>query len=82
MTPGAPIAAEYKKENLRLLEAGLPNLQRHITSAGKFGVPCVSFYLHAALWRMPFSSSVAAAITIVLCVVSSQRHCCSEQVCH
>lgn len=41
VTPGAPLATEYTEENLELLQAGLPNLQRHISSAAKFGVPCV-----------------------------------------
>ena len=41
VTPGAPLAVEYKEENLELLEAGLPNLQRHISLAAKFGVPVV-----------------------------------------
>ena len=41
VTPGAPLAKEYKEENLELLEAGLPNLQRHIESAAKFGVPVI-----------------------------------------
>ena len=41
VTPGAPLAAEYTEENLELLEKGLPNLQRHISSASKFGVPII-----------------------------------------
>ena len=30
-------AKEYKEENLELLEKGAANVQRHITSASKFG---------------------------------------------
>ena len=41
VTPGAPLATEYTEENLELLEKGLPNLQRHISSASKFGVPII-----------------------------------------
>lgn len=41
VTPGKPLAQEYKQENLELLEAGAANVQRHITSAKKFGVPVV-----------------------------------------
>ena len=35
--PGKPLAKEYKEENLELLEKGAANVQRHITSASKFG---------------------------------------------
>ncbi|GAB1471842.1 hypothetical protein MASR2M66_27200 [Chloroflexota bacterium] len=35
---GKPLASEYTDENLGLLEAGLPNLERHIQNALKFGV--------------------------------------------
>jgi methylenetetrahydrofolate dehydrogenase (NADP+) / methenyltetrahydrofolate cyclohydrolase / formyltetrahydrofolate synthetase len=38
---GAPLAPEYKEENLELLEAGLGNLQVHIKNALSFGVPVV-----------------------------------------
>lgn len=41
VSPGKPLAQEYKEENLELLAAGLCNVQRHITSANKFGVPVV-----------------------------------------
>jgi formyltetrahydrofolate synthetase len=41
VSPGKPLAQEYKEENLGLLEAGVCNLQRHIRSAAKFGVPVV-----------------------------------------
>jgi formyltetrahydrofolate synthetase len=29
------------KENLELLEKGLPNLQKHISNGAKFGIPVV-----------------------------------------
>ncbi|HVP20627.1 MAG TPA: formate--tetrahydrofolate ligase [Anaerolineaceae bacterium] len=35
---GKPLAAEYTEENLELLRKGLPNLERHIQNALKFGV--------------------------------------------
>lgn len=35
---GKPLAPEYTDENLELLKAGLPNLERHIQNALKFGV--------------------------------------------
>ncbi len=38
---GKPLAAEYTDENLELLQKGLPNLQRHIENALKFGVNVV-----------------------------------------
>jgi len=38
---GKPLAAEYTEENLDLLQAGLPNLERHIQNALKFGVNVV-----------------------------------------
>jgi len=38
---GKPLAKEYTEENLQLLEAGMPNLLRHITNAKRFGVPVV-----------------------------------------
>ena len=37
VAPGKPLAKEYKEENLELLEKGAANVQRHITSASKFG---------------------------------------------
>jgi formate--tetrahydrofolate ligase len=46
--PGKPLAEEYRKENLKLVEAGLPNLLRHIQTIKKAGISpvvCVnSFY--------------------------------------
>lgn len=38
---GKPLALEYTDENLELLKAGLPNLERHIQNALKFGVNVV-----------------------------------------
>ncbi len=38
---GKPLAAEYTEENLELLQQGLPNLERHIQNALKFGVNVV-----------------------------------------
>ncbi|MCC6499758.1 MAG: formate--tetrahydrofolate ligase [Anaerolineales bacterium] len=38
---GKPLAPEYTDENLTLLKAGLPNLERHIQNARKFGVNVV-----------------------------------------
>lgn len=41
VSPGAPLDAAYTKENLPLLEAGLPNLGVHIKNALRFGIPVV-----------------------------------------
>jgi methylenetetrahydrofolate dehydrogenase (NADP+)/methenyltetrahydrofolate cyclohydrolase/formyltetrahydrofolate synthetase len=41
VTPGKPLDEAYTQENLPLLEAGLPNLGRHIQNALKYGVPVV-----------------------------------------
>ncbi|MFO7584502.1 MAG: formate--tetrahydrofolate ligase [Anaerolineales bacterium] len=38
---GKPLAAEYVEENLDLLRKGLPNMERHIHNALKFGVNVV-----------------------------------------
>ena len=38
---GKPLASEYTDENLDLLRAGLPNLERHIQNALKYGVNVV-----------------------------------------
>ena len=38
---GKPLAAEYTDENLDLLRKGLPNLERHVQNALKFGVNVV-----------------------------------------
>jgi methylenetetrahydrofolate dehydrogenase (NADP+)/methenyltetrahydrofolate cyclohydrolase/formyltetrahydrofolate synthetase len=39
--PGKPLPEPYAREDLGLLEAGLPNLMRHLEIARKFGVPVV-----------------------------------------
>ena len=41
VVPGKPLDKAYKEENLRLLEAGLPNLIQHVENVRKFGVPVV-----------------------------------------
>lgn len=41
VTPGKPLDAAYLKENLPLLEAGMPNLIRHLKNAIGFGPPVV-----------------------------------------
>jgi methylenetetrahydrofolate dehydrogenase (NADP+) / methenyltetrahydrofolate cyclohydrolase / formyltetrahydrofolate synthetase len=38
---GKPIDAAYTQENLALLEAGLPNLERHIQNVRQYGVPAI-----------------------------------------
>jgi formyltetrahydrofolate synthetase len=38
---GKPLALEYTDENLNLLRAGLPNLERHIQNALKYGINVV-----------------------------------------
>jgi formyltetrahydrofolate synthetase len=38
---GKPLAAEYTEENLELLRQGLPNLERHIQNALKYGINVV-----------------------------------------
>jgi formyltetrahydrofolate synthetase len=38
---GKPLAPEYTEENLELLRKGLPNLQRHVENALKYGVNVV-----------------------------------------
>lgn len=41
VVPGTPLKREYTEENVELLEKGLPNLLKHISNGGKFGVPVV-----------------------------------------
>ncbi|GHU17114.1 formate--tetrahydrofolate ligase [Spirochaetia bacterium] len=41
VTPGKPLAAAYKEENLELLKGGLSNLKAHINIARHYGVPVV-----------------------------------------
>jgi formyltetrahydrofolate synthetase len=38
---GKPLASEYTEENLELLQKGLPNLERHVKNALKYGVNVV-----------------------------------------
>jgi formyltetrahydrofolate synthetase len=38
---GKPLASEYTEENLELLRKGLPNLERHVQNALKYGVNVV-----------------------------------------
>src|SRR5512142_3183035 len=38
---GKPLAPEYTDENLELLKKGLPNMERHIHNALKYGVNVV-----------------------------------------
>ena len=42
VVPGKPLAEEYTRENLQLLEKGVCNLQRNIEIARMFGVPVVA----------------------------------------
>jgi methylenetetrahydrofolate dehydrogenase (NADP+)/methenyltetrahydrofolate cyclohydrolase/formyltetrahydrofolate synthetase len=55
---GRPLPEEYRRENLELLAAGLPNLAAHIRNARRYGVPVV-----AAVNR--FSSDTPAEIALV-----------------
>jgi methylenetetrahydrofolate dehydrogenase (NADP+)/methenyltetrahydrofolate cyclohydrolase/formyltetrahydrofolate synthetase/formate--tetrahydrofolate ligase len=48
VTPGKPLPHEYTQKDMKLLEAGLCNLQRNIEIAKMFGVPVV-----AAINRFP-----------------------------
>jgi formyltetrahydrofolate synthetase len=41
VVPGRPLDEAYVKENIELLDKGLPNLLQHIENALKFGVPVV-----------------------------------------
>ncbi len=41
VSPGAPLDKAYTAENLELVQAGLPNLGRHIKNALRFGIPVV-----------------------------------------
>jgi formyltetrahydrofolate synthetase len=41
VAPGKPLDTAYSGENLGLIEAGIPNLVRHIEIVKKFGVPVV-----------------------------------------
>jgi len=41
ISPGAPLAKEYREENVDLLRAGCINLAKHISNAKQYGVPVV-----------------------------------------
>jgi methylenetetrahydrofolate dehydrogenase (NADP+)/methenyltetrahydrofolate cyclohydrolase/formyltetrahydrofolate synthetase len=41
VTAGQPLAAEYTKENVELVEKGVVNLVKHIENARQFGLPVV-----------------------------------------
>ncbi|KAJ3361354.1 tetrahydrofolate synthase [Allomyces javanicus] len=41
VTPGKPLPAEYRTENLDLLRVGVANMQKHIRNAVAYGVPVV-----------------------------------------
>jgi formate--tetrahydrofolate ligase len=41
VVPGRPLAEEYRRENLDLVEKGLPNLMHHLATVKKSGVPVV-----------------------------------------
>lgn len=41
VTPGKPLAVEYRTENTDLVEKGCSNLRQHIANARKYGVPVV-----------------------------------------
>jgi methylenetetrahydrofolate dehydrogenase (NADP+) / methenyltetrahydrofolate cyclohydrolase / formyltetrahydrofolate synthetase len=48
VAPGLPIPEEYRKENLRLLEQGIPNLLHHVETVKKSGmrpVVCINGFL-------------------------------------
>ena len=59
VTAGAPLAPEYKTENLELVRKGLENLRAHCENAYKFGVPVV-------LALNQFSSDPDSEINFVL----------------
>ncbi|KAF4518603.1 hypothetical protein B566_EDAN009852 [Ephemera danica] len=41
VTPGTPLSPAYLQENLKLLQDGFPNLEKHIDNGRKFGLPVV-----------------------------------------
>ncbi|KAI5309758.1 tetrahydrofolate synthase, partial [Ascosphaera atra] len=41
ISPGAPLAEEYRTENIELVRAGCVNLKKHIANAKAYGVPVV-----------------------------------------
>jgi len=57
---------QLEQENLAALEAGLPNLRRHVDNIAQvFGLPCV-----VALNRFPADTEAELALV--------ERHCCSD----
>eukprot|EP00042_Codosiga_hollandica_P053829 m.715088 g.715088 ORF g.715088 m.715088 type:complete len:928 (+) comp58785_c0_seq1:1751-4534(+) len=58
VTPGSPLAKEYKHENLELVSKGVCNLERHIQNATKFGIPVVVALNH-------FRTDSAAELALV-----------------
>ena len=57
VTPGKPLPEAYTRKNVKLLEAGLCNLQRNIEIARMFGVPVV-----AAINRFPTDDAEELAV--------------------
>ncbi|MBN2386846.1 MAG: formate--tetrahydrofolate ligase [Anaerolineales bacterium] len=55
---GKPLAPEYTEENLDLLRAGLPNLERHIKNALKYGV-------HVVVAVNSFKDDTAAEVELI-----------------
>jgi len=41
VTPGTPLPAAYREENVELVEKGCSNLNVHIQNLNKFGVPVI-----------------------------------------
>ncbi|MBS3734574.1 MAG: formate--tetrahydrofolate ligase [Phycisphaerae bacterium] len=73
VTPGVTLDEAYTRENLKLVEAGLPNLLRHIEIARAFGVPVVvainRFETDAAseLERIRAAAEAGGAAAAVVC---------------
>jgi methylenetetrahydrofolate dehydrogenase (NADP+)/methenyltetrahydrofolate cyclohydrolase/formyltetrahydrofolate synthetase len=69
---GRPLDTAYTEENLPLLRAGMPNLEAHITTARRFGVPVVvainsfptdSTREHDLIAEMALAAGASAAVT-------------------
>ena len=58
MTAGTPLASEYKEENLKLVEDGVCNLQKHIENTAQYGIPVL-----VAINK--FASDTAAELDII-----------------
>lgn len=41
VTAGTPLAAEYKEENVNLVEKGVCNLVKHIQNTAHYGLPVI-----------------------------------------